>query len=113
MVDVEPFGKVVRRVRRMKKLTLEQAAAKAAISTNYLGSIELGQRDPSVSTVTAIAQALGVRAGDLLGGPDALPAPALEMARVFAGLEDEHQEALLRLAKSLPQRRPSNVRSRR
>jgi transcriptional regulator with XRE-family HTH domain len=97
----------------MKKLTLEQTAAKAAISTNYLGSIELGHRDPSVSTVTAIARALGVRASDLLGGPDALPAPALEMARLFATLDDEHQETLLRLAKALPQRRPVNIKSRR
>jgi transcriptional regulator with XRE-family HTH domain len=113
MAAVEPFGKVVRRVRRMKKLTLEQAANKAGISTNYLGSIELGQRDPSMSTVTAIARALGVSAGDLLGGPDSLSAPALEMARMFAGLDDEHQDALLRLVRALPQRRAPGVRGRR
>ena len=59
-------GQNVRRLRVERKLTQEQLAHEAEIDLTYLGGIERGRRNPSVSVLGRLAGCLGVRPADLL-----------------------------------------------
>jgi transcriptional regulator with XRE-family HTH domain len=54
------FGKEVRRRREALGLTLEELAERAGLTPNYVGTVETGKRDPSLSTVLALAKGLRV-----------------------------------------------------
>lgn len=99
------FGARVRRNRRALGLTLEQLAERARLSPNYLGTIENGRRDPSLSTIEKIAGALGTAPGALLGGTKGVSAEATEAARLFDRLPADVQDTLLALLRSLSRRR--------
>ena len=47
------FGQEIRRRRKALGMTIEQLAEKAELTPNYLGTLEVGRRDPSLSTVLA------------------------------------------------------------
>ena len=53
-----PFGAVLRSLREQRGYTLEQAAAKARISPNYLGDVERGVRNPTLRVVARILTGL-------------------------------------------------------
>jgi transcriptional regulator with XRE-family HTH domain len=50
----------VRKLRVERKLTQEQLAHDAGIDLTYLGGIERGRRNPSVSVLGRLAASLGV-----------------------------------------------------
>jgi len=56
----------VRRLRVERKLTQEQLAHDAGIDLTYLGGIERGRRNPSVSVLARLADALSVHPALLL-----------------------------------------------
>jgi len=58
-------GSNVRRLRIERKLTQEQLAHDAEIDLTYLGGIERGRRNPSVSVLGRLAASLGVHPSDL------------------------------------------------
>lgn len=64
------WGKVVganvRRLRVERKLTQEQLAHDADIDLTYLGGIERGRRNPSISVVGRLAACLNVHPRQLL-----------------------------------------------
>ena len=62
------LGREVHRRRGALGLTLEQLAERSGLSPNYIGTVENGQRDPSLTTVLALAKGLGISPGQLLGG---------------------------------------------
>lgn len=99
------FGAVVRRRREALGFTLEQLAERAHLSPNYVGTIENGKRDPSLSTILALAKALRVPPGDLLGGVDALGAEGVEAARLFEAAPADVQDAVLRLLRAVARKR--------
>ena len=59
-------GRNVRRARIEQGLTQEELAERAGTSQFYISSLEAGRRNPTVETVVALAQALGVDYLDLL-----------------------------------------------
>lgn len=59
------FGKNVRRLRLERDLTQEELAEGAGISQVQITRIESGKINTSISTVVAIAGALGVGEGEL------------------------------------------------
>jgi transcriptional regulator with XRE-family HTH domain len=59
-------GRNVRRLRKERGLTQEQLALDAGIDLTYLGGIERGRRNPSVSVLGRIAAALGSAPSRLL-----------------------------------------------
>lgn len=99
------FGREVRRRRRALKLTLEQLAERAGLTPNYIGTVENGHRDPSLSTVVALAKGLGVAPGELLGGIGNLSSRALEAAKLMEGMQPELQSAMLELIYALHKKR--------
>ncbi len=76
------FGQEVRRHRKVRELTLEQLAERSGLTPNYIGTVENGRRDPSLSTILALAKGLDVPPGELLGGSPSLSPSALELARL-------------------------------
>ncbi len=99
------FGGTVRRRRKALGLSLEKLAERADLSPNYLGTIENGRRDPSLSTVEKIADALGAAPGELLGGIKSLSPAGIEAARLFDTMPADVQESLLPLLRTLSRRR--------
>ena len=59
-------GRNFARLRREKGLTQEEVEARSGFSQQYLSSLERGRRNPTVITLYALAQALGVSLFDLV-----------------------------------------------
>jgi transcriptional regulator with XRE-family HTH domain len=54
------FGANLKRIRNLKKLTAEEVATYANIEKKQIYRIEAGEHSPTISTIVAIAVALGV-----------------------------------------------------
>jgi transcriptional regulator with XRE-family HTH domain len=80
---VSQFGQEIRRRREALKLTLEKLAERAELTVGFVGSIENGRRDPSLSTIKKLAKGLGVPVGVLLGPVPSLSPEAFEFAKRF------------------------------
>ena len=60
------FGKVLRRLRVEAGLTQEQLGFEADLRRTYVSILELGQQQPSLTTILKIAKALNCPSGDLV-----------------------------------------------
>jgi transcriptional regulator with XRE-family HTH domain len=60
------LGRALRRLRRAAGLSQEQLGLEADVQRNFISLIETGQNQPTITTVFKLAQALGVRASDLI-----------------------------------------------
>lgn len=60
------FGKNVRKARHVKGLSQEELAHEADSNRTYISDVERGTRNPSIIVVERIANALGMKIGDLL-----------------------------------------------
>ncbi len=67
MRAIQRFGKQLQRLRTSRGLTQEQLAVAASLSRTFLTRLELGQHDPSLSTLVRVAKALRVSVTELLG----------------------------------------------
>ena len=59
-------GARVRQLRKARKLSQAALAERARLTRAYVTRLEAGQQDPSLSTITALAKALGVAPASLL-----------------------------------------------
>jgi transcriptional regulator with XRE-family HTH domain len=75
-------GPLVRVLREASGLTQDQLAERAGISKGYLSHVERGDRMPRQATIRALAGALGVPVGLLVGR--ATPLTAIRQALVVA-----------------------------
>lgn len=57
----QAFGRKVRRFRETLGLTQEELAAVAALDRSYVGGIERGERNPSLTAILQLAAALGIQ----------------------------------------------------
>lgn len=99
------FGNTVKRRREALGLTLEQLAERAGLSPNYIGTVENGRRDPSLSTVLALAKGLRVPPGELLGPVKDLSAEAYEVGRQYDAAPEDAQDLVMRLLRLVGRRR--------
>jgi transcriptional regulator with XRE-family HTH domain len=60
------LGVVLRRLREERGLSQETLAFHAGVTAGTLARLELGQSDPSWSTICAVAQALDVRLREIV-----------------------------------------------
>ena len=65
------FGEQVRKLRLARDLSQEELAFKAGVHRTYLGSIERGERNPSLKNIAAIAKALNITLSQLFSFDDA------------------------------------------
>jgi transcriptional regulator with XRE-family HTH domain len=75
------FGDEIRRRRESIGLTLGEFAERCVLTWNYVRSIEDGDRNPSFSTIHALAKGLGIHPGELLELVRGLSPAAYEAAR--------------------------------
>jgi transcriptional regulator with XRE-family HTH domain len=97
-------GKEVRRRREALGLTLEVLAERAGLTPNYVGTVENGKRDPSLSTILALAKGLHVPPAELLGVKELGPA-GVEAGRLFEAAAPDVQDAVLKLLRAVTRRR--------
>lgn len=62
------LGSAIRDARLAKRVTQEKLAELASLSKNYIGNLERGEYDVTVSTLRQVAAALDCRASDLIRG---------------------------------------------
>ena len=67
MRAIQRFGKQLQQLRTRRGLTQDQLAVTAGLSRSFLMRLELGQHDPSLSTLVRVAKALKVSVTELLG----------------------------------------------
>jgi transcriptional regulator with XRE-family HTH domain len=65
--EAKTVGEKVRRLREKAGLTQEQLAEIADLHYSYVGHIERGTKNPSLKSLTKIADALGVPVAQLMG----------------------------------------------
>ncbi|WP_083457997.1 helix-turn-helix domain-containing protein [Herbaspirillum hiltneri] len=64
------FASNIRRIRLERQLTQEQVAEAADLHTNYISSVERGERNISICNIERIARALNVPMYVLLKSPE-------------------------------------------
>lgn len=66
MTTQEKIAKNLKNVRDQKRMTQEDVAKKAKISTNYYSRIERCDAVPTITTLEQIVRALGVKSSEIL-----------------------------------------------
>jgi transcriptional regulator with XRE-family HTH domain len=59
------LGHVIREARGDSRISQEELGLRTGVHRNYIGGIERGERNPSVTTVAVLAQELGVKMSEL------------------------------------------------
>lgn len=65
-MDYRSIGENIRKYRKAKKMTQEGLAERAGLSVNYIGSIERGEKLPSLETFIEIVNQIGVSSDCIL-----------------------------------------------
>lgn len=60
------FGQVLRQLRQDSGLTQEQLGLEAELQRKYISQLELGEKEPSLTTVFKLANALEIKPGKLI-----------------------------------------------
>ena len=60
------FGKVLRQLRKNKGLSQEQLGFEADLRRTYVSILELGQQQPSLTTIIKLAKALDIKASNMI-----------------------------------------------
>jgi len=100
-------GARLRQLRLARKLTQEQLAERAGLSGKFLGELERGRGNPTLTTLAALSDALGVRLVDLLGvetdRPRLSSRQAMQVREALASLE-----TLVELSTDSPRSKPKS-----
>ncbi len=64
-IKTDAFSVVLREIRTEKGLSQDEVAERLDVARNYISYLESGQRYPSLEMLIAVAQALGVRPGEM------------------------------------------------
>ena len=94
-LDPVVFGQRLRHLRRRAGLTLEALGARVGSSASYLSQLENGHREPRLSTVNQLAQALGCKPAELLSA--AAPSRRAELEVALARMQQDPLYRSLRL----------------
>ena len=78
---LEELGRRVRELRRERGMTQHDLADASGVSLRFLGQIESGDGNVSLSRLAEVARGLSVSVVALLGGASPAEEPALALAR--------------------------------
>lgn len=65
MATYKKLGEKIRKIRRKRKLTQERLAELAKVDPKSIIEIEAGKRNPTLKTISKIANALGIEVKDI------------------------------------------------
>lgn len=105
MNDVPSVGRWIRHWRRERGLTLAELGARAGCAPSHLSLIEQGKREPRLSLVRSLADALGVTLADLTSTAPPSHRDALELALARAQGSAAYRESglpVIRPSRALP-----------
>jgi transcriptional regulator with XRE-family HTH domain len=84
-------GTRLRQLRQARRLTQEQLAERAGLSYKFVGEVERGRGNPTLTTLASLSDALGVGLVDLLAlepdRPKLTPRQASQVRDALASLE--------------------------
>lgn len=85
------LGARLRQLRHARRLTQEQLAERAGLSYKFVGEVERGLGNPTLTTLAALSEALGVGLVDLLAletdRPRLSPRQASQVREAIASIE--------------------------
>lgn len=61
------FGNRVRELRKQLKLTQLELSMRCELQQSYIGSLELGKKNPTLETMQSIADGFGISLDELIG----------------------------------------------
>lgn len=67
-----PFGAALRKVRLAAGFTQEQLGLEAGVQRNFISLIELDRNQPTITTISRLARALGMKASELVAEAERL-----------------------------------------
>ena len=91
------FGSLVRTRRKARGWSIERLAQESNLSPHYISNLENDQRDPSLSTIEALASAFGLAPADLLVEGGSLSPHALDAAQLFERVSPDVQASIVQL----------------
>ena len=59
------LGRTLREVRGEQRLSQEELSLRTGVHRNYIGGIERGERNPSVTAISTLSEALGLQLSEL------------------------------------------------
>jgi transcriptional regulator with XRE-family HTH domain len=80
MTIKELFGRRIQEIRKQKRLSQEQVAEKAGISSNYLSRIECGKENPTLDMLIKHGEALEIDLWEMFDFGHAVSAKELKEA---------------------------------
>jgi transcriptional regulator with XRE-family HTH domain len=95
------YGRVLRRRREIKGLTIAHLANVTGITANYIGHLEQGKRNPSLCMMLRLADALEVPIAEMVGGTDDLSAEGLEAGRLMERIPVRLRDAALAILRAI------------
>lgn len=72
------FGQRVREIRKSRGLSQEGMAALAGVDRSYMGHIERGEKNITLTKIYQISDALGIEVADLFPRKEAVNRPSAE-----------------------------------
>lgn len=66
MTVEKAFGEVLRNLRKKKELSQEKLALESNLDRTFISLLERGLRNPSLSTILQISEALDIEPGNLI-----------------------------------------------
>lgn len=63
---VAGFGAVLRELRQTAELTQEGLGLEAGLQRNYISSLELGEKQPTITSIFKLASALNIKPSKLI-----------------------------------------------
>ncbi len=64
--DVKKLGENLKRIRIKKDITQVEIAKKLGVDRSFVSNLENAKTNPTLATITSLAQALGVSTNELL-----------------------------------------------
>jgi transcriptional regulator with XRE-family HTH domain len=89
-----PIGGRIRATRLARGLTLGQVAAAAGLTEGFVSKLERDQVSPSVASLVAVCEALGLKVGDLFDAPASAIVRAGDGAQINFGGSDAKEYLL-------------------
>ncbi len=86
------LGDQIRTIRRRRGLSLERLAELSHLSTTYVGEVERGSKEPSISTLLKLAEALSTSLSEILAPVEKKPGPKVGKHELLARIEGVMQE---------------------
>lgn len=62
----QAFGRAVRQLRDERGLSQERLGEKSGLHRNYIGGVERGELNPTLSNIAKLAKGLGLQSSELL-----------------------------------------------